>query len=743
MPNGAVRPVPPPAGPSLNISDIYYILFRHKWKILICSLLGFAAAGAFYKLRPPPYQSEARLFVRFVITEGRTIGPGEEAMTKSPDQRGETIMSSEIQILTSLDLARQVAQAVGPERILAGTAGGNDLNAATAQVLGGLAVDVIPKSSVIRIIYRHPDAGVVQPVLRQVVDEYLKMHVSVHRASGLVGDFLSQETDQLRARLAQTEEELRRANAKAGVVSLEKAKETFAEEMARLRQELFQAQAELESRRAVVAKLGQSTESAPAASVSPELEPGLVAEYQRLVERVAHLSDRERQLLTQFTSESIRVQEIRNQRIEAETAKLSMEREHPQLVKTAPAPNSGAPVPSAFNLDLESANLAALETRIKVLNAQMEQLRTEAAAVDQMEVMIHELRRRKELEEANYRRYAASLEQSRISEALGAGKVSNISQIQSPTPPFKDWSKSLKILAAIAAAGVAVGLAWAFAIELYLDRTIRRPTDFERKLHLPLFLTVPRLGRRARKALGSAASAAPSASYERLGMGTDTQEAIARADEVRSNPLHVFHETLRDRLIGYFENKGLTHKPKLVAVTGLGRESGVTTTAAGLASSLSDTGDGNVLLVDLTPGQGAAQQFYRGRPVCGLDQVLDARNGAQVQDNLFVVVDQPGTETLSRVLPSRFNKLVPKLKASDFDYIIFDMPPVSQTSITPRLAGYMDMVLMVVESEKTDQEAVRRATSLLAASNAHVGAVLTKARNYVPSVLQTDAVELV
>jgi len=75
------------------------------------------------------------------------------------------------------------------------------------------------------------------------------------------------------------------------------------------------------------------------------------------------------------------------------------------------------------------------------------------------------------------------------------------------------------------------------------------------------------------------------------------------------------------------------------------------------------------------------------------------------------------------------------LKASNFDYIIFDMPPVSQISITPRLAGFMDLVLMVIESEKTDRHLVQKAAALLASTNAHVGAVLNKARTYVPQRL--------
>jgi hypothetical protein len=66
------------------------------------------------------------------------------------------------------------------------------------------------------------------------------------------------------------------------------------------------------------------------------------------------------------------------------------------------------------------------------------------------------------------------------------------------------------------------------------------------------------------------------------------------------------------------------------------------------------------------------------------------------------------------------------------------MPPVSQISITPRLAGFMDMVLLVIESEKTNRDLVERATALLAQSKAHVGAVLNKTQTYVPKGLHQD-----
>jgi uncharacterized protein involved in exopolysaccharide biosynthesis/Mrp family chromosome partitioning ATPase len=731
----------PPSSPSITVGDIYYILFRHKWRILICSTLGVLAAAAIHEFRPPPYQSEAKLFIRYVVTDSQLPGPpGDDVRTKSPDRGGETIMGSELQILTSVDLAMQVAKTIGPEKILAKSGGGNSLNRAASVINQGLVVDVAPRSSVIDLKFSNADPLIVQPVLQEIIASYLKMHVEIHRAVGIIGDFLTQETDQLRSRLAQTEDDLRRAKNKAGVISLDDTKKAYADQMSRIQQQIFDAQADLAQRTAIFQALTKTSPTPTTTPDEPPLPPDVVDQYQAISSRIDLLRKTQQQMLTQFTPENTRVKDVRAQLDAAEVTRKELLTKYPRLAQTAPA--SAGSQPAGFDVAAEAIRLTALQSRIKVLNAQMDQIRAEASTVNKSEDSIMELQRKKDLEESNYRYYSASLEQSRINEALGAGKVSNISPIQTPSPPSKDMKKTFQFMMGAVGGGIAAGLAWAFLIELFLDHSVRRPIDVERMLGVPLFLSIPVLrSGRNRRQLNAGFGSAPALNAPKAANGAVVPAAaggMMLAEMEHAHVLHTFHETLRDRLIGYFESRNLTHKPKLVAVTGLGRGSGVTTTAAGLASCLSETGEGNVLLVDMTAGQGSAQQFYRGKEVVGLEELFATRDHAQVQDKLFVVSEEPGQDRLSRILPQRFTKLVPQLKASNFDYIIFDMPPVSQISITPRLAGFMDMVLMVIESEKTDRELVQRATALLAQSKAHVGAVLNKTRTYVPPKLHQE-----
>ncbi len=765
-------------GMSLSPSDVYFILFRHKWKIILLSILGVVVSAGIYLVIPPTFRSEARLFIRYVEERTAPISMGSETQTRSPDSRGDTIINSELQILSSMDLALKVAKEVGPEKILQDATKRHFEEDAAKVISASLGKQVPKNSSIISLSFEHENRSIVRPVLDELIKVYLEKHQSIHHSSSTVDEFTLQQKDQYRNRLARTEQELKRAHEKAGITSLPEAKKDQSEKIAQIRQALFDAQAELAARQGAIKATSENLlkitndnqdETKDLVKIP---DPGIIQAYANLNARIDLLRRKEEGMLSQYTGESVLVKGVREQIRELENKKLQMEAENPMLAmaESAVPLQPGRQPQGSISVQAESIQAAALEAKISVLNEQLKLVLAEANRVKEVEIEIQELMRRKELEEEHYRYFSESSEKAKINEAFGAGGVRNIGIVQSPSATRKVQDKTLKFMAGAALGGVAFGLAWAFLLELFLDRSIKRPVDIERRIGVPLFLSIPNAKQRSFRKLAksknkkhlrliAASKAKASKSKENYKPKSPTLIAAAKSNpndygteagnEAKETHLVAFDETqelkpyyeaLRDRMIGYFESRNLTHSPKLIGLTGLGNSPGVTTVASGLAKCLSETGEGNVLLVDMTLGQESAQQYYKGSEICDLDQALEARKNAKQEENLYVVAEGTNGYKVPSILPNRFNNIVPKLKASDFDYIIFDMPEVSPISPTPRLSGFMDAMLMVIESEKTSSDVVEKATKLLQESNAHVGAVLNKTKSYVPKMLQQDFV---
>jgi uncharacterized protein involved in exopolysaccharide biosynthesis/Mrp family chromosome partitioning ATPase len=723
----------------MSLGDIYFTLFRHKWKILLFSTSGFLAVLALLIFKPPLYESKAKLDILYVVQGKSFSPPGEGANTVSPNDQGQGIIQTELEILQSLDVVMEAVQTIGPEKILAKAGGGSNTNTAAALIAKSLTAESSPGSSVIQVSLQHPDPEMAQPILSEIIVCYFRKHTQVHLGSVMSGDYSIQETNRLYKELAQTKEELKNAKNVAGVFSIDAADRSYEEQLSQIRTKLFAAQAELVERKEML-KAISNTESPTAQSNNAEstaISPDKVDEYRNLCTRLDLLRKKEQELLLQYTDQSVPIKDLRAQIAGNETLKKKLETEEPRLASLGVP--SGQTDHAVINLVDNEAQITMLETKVKILNSQLSQVQGSAAKIDESKTTISELEQRQHRQEAELEYFLRNLEQARIDGMIGAGKAPNIGIIQSPSHPVKKWPKKLKNMAAIlAVGGIATGLALAFLIEMFLDRSLKRPVEVETKLGLPLFISIPDFTQNGYP-LAKIKGKDPLLLTETA--GKDASENAAVAPWNRQHPLRRFCEGLRDRLIVHFEVKNVTRNPKLVAVTSCAKGAGVSSVAAGLAASLSETGDGNVLLVDMNVEGGAAQQFYKGKLGCGLDAVLEveARKSALVQENLYVATEPAeGSDKLPSVLPKHLTGLIPKLRASDYDYIIFDMPAVTQTSMTPRLARLMDMVLLVIESEKTNQEVAKKVISLLGESKANITTVLNKTRSYVPVKLHQE-----
>jgi polysaccharide biosynthesis transport protein len=660
---------------SLNLNDMLCMLFKHKWQILLFGIAGLVAAVAAYFAIPHMFEAQAKLLVRYVVDKSAVDGL-DDSQVRTPDHR-EDLINSEVEILTTPDLATQVAGAVGVDRLLHGNGVKPTLVDAARSIVKGLEVTPVRGTDIISLTYKSTDPELAVRVLQELVDQYFHKHLEIHRSVGGF-EFATREADRLKTSLIQTEEDLKQLKAKAGISSLTEITATLNSELVKGQQELDSAKAEFAAQQARVKQIetwiaGGGAAQSNAARLDPSSE--IIHEYQGLVSRVTYLRQTVTELLSRYTPESRIVKAKQAQLKILENQQLDLEKQFPSLVARLPA---ASPESLRFDLGSEKAQLAATEARIEALKTRLSGLQERAKTVWDLGPQIAQLEREREVQEKNYKYYEASLEKASIDEALDPAKMPNISVIQTPALAEKASGVGRqKIVLGVAGAGLAVGIAIALLKELLFDRTVKRRRELETQLRIPLLLSIPYLA------------------SDRLRLGM--QNSVSSANGFSNVPawesdhfIRPFCEALRDRLVLYFERKRMTKTPKLVALTGCSRGAGASTIAAGLAAALSETCEGEVLLVD------------------------------------------------KEIDPKRFYALVAEYKASDFEYVIFDIPSLSGTSATLAMASLMDKVLLVVEAEVSNREVVKRAYAELVSAQANVSAIFNKGRSYGPKWLESE-----
>lgn len=733
-----------------SVQDVLFIVFKHKWKIIVLSLLGFGAAAAVYVKQVPVYKSTAMLLVRYVIETG-TVDPYAEMKSPTGGRRGgDPVILTEMAILRSHDLAEEIAVAVEEEKVSANIPVNEDMDpsAAASAILGGL--EIIPGDSpnILYLIYANEDPSLPQLTLDKIVELYFKRHLAIHRSAEAF-DSVALQTEEVRQQLEKTERELNELRMETGIASQADATSVLSAQKAKTQADLASAQADLAAQAAAIqylAKTGDDKEVPEVGFPMKNQAPAsAITEYRTVMELLDFLQKRDVELRIKFTPGS-RFLSQNKEKIESYDARRrGLIEKYPGLVNEAAISNSKDP---KQNLDTEMARQAATRARIEVLESYLLDITAQIKEQIKIGATIESLERRRQMEESEYRSLEEKLKDAKLSLTLDPARMPNITLVQKPTEPLKTFDpKVQKIVMGLAGCGIAIGVGLAFIIELLFDRRIKRPMEIQTRLQMPLLLSIPSIRRRDRGGL----MLSNDSSVPRIGQGGDSKLAVVDgkdgAEAGGRNGCHFIHpyaETIRDRIIFNFEINNVTHKPKLVAVTGLSEGAGTSTIAAGMAKSFSDISGAKVLLVDLSSFHPEDSPIFGEVHRHSLNGALQLANNTKFRENdqrLYYASatarrDDSGLTTFS---PMHLYELMPQLQASDYDYIIFDMPPIDQTSRTLTMAGLMDKVILVLDAENTSRDALKWGYSELIKGKADVSCIFNKTRSHAPSWVLGDA----
>src|SRR5205814_9437964 len=186
-----------------------------------------------------------RMLVRYVL-ERSGYDPVDAVTGTSPKGGSgsgltiDAVIAAEVSIITSWDLSVQVAEALGPNRVLPDAKAPTVVGAAAA-INSGVATTTAKGSNIIGVSYQNGRPEVATAVLNELVSRYFTKHLEVHRSAGAF-DFVSQQSDQIRARLNQTEDALKVLKAKAGIFDLKDSISTLNIEATKTAEQLSSAE---------------------------------------------------------------------------------------------------------------------------------------------------------------------------------------------------------------------------------------------------------------------------------------------------------------------------------------------------------------------------------------------------------------------------------------------------------------------------------------------------------------------
>lgn len=699
------------------------VIYFNRRVLTACILAGMTAAFAIFRLTAATYPSEAKLLVRYV-SESAPLAPNSGSSVVAS---GINAINSEIAILESRDLIEKVVDSIGLERF--GVEGTNETQRLRVirRTLLNLTVSAQNNSNIIYVRYAGSDPLLARDFLASLVQHYMEKHSDIHRDAGAY-EFLAKQTDQLRARLTETEAELRTLKEDTGIISLEESAKTVLAKVEDLERQQRESETALAASVAKINMLRPASTMPPTntRSVTPSREssyppPG----YQLLIERLRQLQTREAELLYSYMAESEPVQAIRTQIAQTQQA---METE---IRKTQQGPMETTNIvilsnPQEWNLALreEEAECAALQARSEVLKNQLAKARAQSQHLAALDERMVQLQRNKELQEQNYRYFSKRLEQARVDNALDAAKISSVVVVQPPSHPIrKHRDKVPQKMALAMMLGLATGLAAAFTRERVTNASLKTPSQVAPRLGLPLLLSIPHISllRRSRSGI-------------RLQQRDMTPASQAAAD--LHDKLYPYYEALRDRITSLTGKSDGT--PFLLGIAGCHRGAGVSTLAAGLAAALARNDDGHILIVDADVDHASAHRLLPPGPARVTSMLGDGQgNTVVIQPNLYMLSCCEATGNPAPInVASGILGLARTLNASNYRYVIFDLPPVNDISMALRVAPSLDGIVLVLEAGAGSAAKASEARDLLNQTGLSIlGIVLNKTKIFLPSFL--------
>ncbi|MFN2516049.1 MAG: GumC family protein [Pyrinomonadaceae bacterium] len=536
----------------------------------------------------------------------------------------------------------------------------------------------IKETRLIDLTYDGANPQLSAKVVNKIADTFVLSNLERKTHSNkLTGDILAQRVTDLQTQIKEQEANLLQYAKNHQILSLDATQNTVVERLTNLNRQLLEAENERK-----VAEAAYHAALAPGAAEA--LASGGAREANETEMRLSQLRQRRSQLMVDFTAAWPEVKEIDNQIATLEKQLKQMRNRASTVVIT--------------NLGTHYRQSLARE---RALRGSFDEQRAETLAQNEAAVNYRILQQ--EIE-TNRSLLEGMLQRSKENEAALAAMRNNIHvNDYAVIPTIPVGPKRLLF----------TGVAFAFALILgvglavflgYLDDSFRSTDDLERTLNLRALAAIPATKGNRRSVL-SAPGAFP---------GANEQELLLEPDNPR--PFREAYRQLRTALLLSARRGEL----KSLLVTSSMPGEGRTMIAVNTALSLSRTG-ALVLIVDADLRKPSLHTIFDLDNEYGLTTAL--ADGSDQQDQLRfiqhperrfgVLTAGPVLEDSAELLGLEQMRRVIQSLQRIYDYVIIDSPPIGYFTDAILISSLVDRVVLVVDSDKSTRETVKRSYQLL------------------------------
>lgn len=729
-------------------------VFMRKFFIAAAVVSSLLLAWLLLQVWPKKYESEAKLMIR-VGRESVALDPtATTSQTLMLQKTQEEEVNSALDLLRSRRVAERTVDRLGAEHINAGNlpvkdgapapAGLARWSDRAARSVEALLLPVLFASGIkenlsqrelaimdllktveikaerrsavvsIRAYSRTPEMA--QAIAQTLSEEFFSEYLEVTHNSGSY-EFFSRQAQAANDSRSALADEKNRFMHERNLVAISANQAILVDQLGAIERDVISAQAELDQALAEIDDVADKLQAIPAEVVAEKKESS-DSTWSGMRQQVYALELEERQSAAKYPDGNPLLLQTREKLRGAQAILSQLESERVDESKT----------PNPMRLRLEE-ELQRLETKVVGLRANLQLRQAQHAEVQRRISEILDSERDLERIEREIKMADTRLdllrqkhEEARIMSEMQADRISNLSLFQPATLVERPASPNKKLLfLAFGVLGLAGSVALALFQELHSTR-LRTVGDVEQKLGLPVIANIAKV------------------------RGTTVRiDRLLKLIRGRPKLQTEFRAILSDVMLSTASGPEGSLRGKSLGVMAIDSGSGASTLAAALAFVATEKCGIETTLIDANSENPTLSKFFKLNGAPGLAELAsgDATHSECVQKRaahgLSLISSSSSYKDRQRMdMPAKSISAAVANFRETSDLVIVDLPAAASADRAVALSHYLDFVLLVVQSERTDWATAERiARRLNTAERQVVGVVLNKSRRYLPGWLAT------